>query len=103
MKRESFDNLILPFTKEHGLSASFEEFTEYIGTFAGDNAGELSEDELSQVAGGKGVGIGAINCEYVGLGGGYAVSEDGGGVCFLVGVGKGVETCMYYGWGSLDE
>lgn len=44
-----FENLLLPLGQEHGLSATYKEFKEYTSSFAG-GSGELSEDELSQVA-----------------------------------------------------
>ena len=69
-----FDNLLLPLTKEYGLSATYEEFKSYIGTFAGDAESELSEDELSQVAGGKNSGYGL--CFGVGGGDLFGTSED---------------------------
>ena len=47
-----FDNLLLPLGKEHGLSATFEEFKEYMDSFSKAD-GELSDAELAQVAGGK--------------------------------------------------
>jgi hypothetical protein len=45
-----FDNVLTPLAKEYGLSATFEEFKEYAGAFSCGTDGELSEDELSQVA-----------------------------------------------------
>lgn len=51
-----FDNLLMPFAEKYGLSASYEEFSEFIRALSGGSDGELSEDELAQVAGGKGSG-----------------------------------------------
>lgn len=50
-----FDNLLVPFAKEYGLSATYEEFAGYLGAFMSDEERELSEDELAMVAGGKGL------------------------------------------------
>ena len=50
-----FDNLLVPLAKEYGLSATYEEFVEYLGAFMGGGEIELSEDELAMVAGGKGL------------------------------------------------
>ena len=40
-----FDNVLIPLAKEYGLSATFEEFKEYIGAFTG-GAGEGNPCEL---------------------------------------------------------
>ena len=50
-----FENLLIPLAKEYGLSATFEEFVEYLKAFMGGGEAELSEDELAMVAGGKGI------------------------------------------------
>ena len=47
-----FDDLLLPLGKEYGLSATYDEFKEYTDSLTPAD-GELSEAELSQVAGGK--------------------------------------------------
>lgn len=65
-EKSVFENLLLPLGKEHGLSATYEEFKEYTGALKAGAAGELSEDELTQVAGGKNSGIGF--CAGVGIG-----------------------------------
>lgn len=92
-----FDNLLLPFAQEYGLSATYEEFSEYIGA-AGKADSELSEDELAQVAGGKGGGIGMSECLVLGFGmgaGGASTGDNwGGGVCALIGVGLGIFECI---------
>ena len=61
-----FENLLLPLAQEYGLSATYDEFYAYTGAFTGDTDVELSEDELQQVAGGKGSGIGL--CVVIGGG-----------------------------------
>lgn len=61
-----FDNLLMPFAEKYGLSASYEEFSEFIRALSGGSDGELSEDELAQVAGGK--GSGGFLCGGIGVG-----------------------------------
>ena len=78
------------FARKHGLSATYEEFQEYAGALAGGADGELSEDELEQVAGGK--GSGAWGCFIVGAGGGSTSSNDW---CMVFGLGMGI--CVYEG------
>ena len=85
-----FDNVLTPLAKEYGLSATYEEFREYAGTFTGGADSELSEDELAQVAGGKGAG--AWGCFIVGAGGGSTSSNDW---CMVFGLGMGI--CMVEG------
>ncbi len=53
-----FDNVLLPLGKEYGLSATFDEFKGYMDSL-GNRDGELSDDELAQVAGGKADGTNA--------------------------------------------
>lgn len=93
-----FDNLMLPFAQEYGLSATYDEFSEYIGGFAGNAEGELSEEELAQVAGGKGGGIGVGECLSIGFGfgaGGAKTGDDwGGDICVLIGAGIGIFECI---------
>ncbi len=93
-----FDNVLVPLAGEYGLSATYEEFKEFAGAFSGETAGELSEDELSQVAGGKGDGL--IACAIAGLGIGHTKLENGTSGCFVLGVGAGI--CVYEGITSED-
>lgn len=65
-EKSVFEKLLQPLGKEYGLSATYEEFKDLTSTPAGDAEGELSEDELAQVAGGKNSGIGF--CAGVGIG-----------------------------------
>lgn len=88
-----FENVLLPVGKEYGLSATYEEYKEYIGSFAGTSDSELSEDELTQIAGGK--GDGAILCAIAGLGIGHTKLESDTAGCFVLGVGAGI--CVYEG------
>ena len=90
-----FDNVLIPLAKEYVLSAAFEEFKEYIGTFTDGAEGELSEDELSQVAGGK--GFGASACSTAGIGIGYASKNGISGGCLLFGYGTGFVACAGVG------
>ncbi len=61
-----FEDLLLPLGKEHGLSATYEEFKEFTSALKDAASGELSEDELTQVAGGKNSGFGL--CAGIGIG-----------------------------------
>ena len=87
-----FDKLLAPIAEEYGLSATYEEFREYVGAFSGGADGELSEDELSQVAGGKGKG--AFVCGIIGAGVGDT-SQRNDDACLFIGLGAGV--CVYEG------
>ena len=93
-----FENLLIPFAREYGLSATYEEFSDYVSAAAGDAESELSEDELEQIAGGKGGGIGVGECISLGFGfgaGGAKTGDDwGGGVCVLIGAGIGIFECI---------
>ena len=80
-----FDNLLMPLAEEYGLSASFEEFSEYMRALSSGPAGELSEDELAQVAGGK--GSGGFLCGGIGVGLGR--TNETGDYCVVGGVGLG--------------
>ena len=86
-ERAVFDNLLVPLAKAYGLSATFEEFAEYLGTFMSGGEMELSEDELAMVAGGKGA------CLVVGGSDGPEVDantySEGGEAhaCYYIGVG----------------
>lgn len=92
-----FDNLLLPLAEEHGLSATFEEFKTFADNF-GRAEGELSDDELEQVAGGKSGGAGGFSCLGVGIGlgggGGSNGDEVAGGGCLALGFGLGNMTCF---------
>ena len=90
-----FDNVLIPLAKEYGLSATFEEFKEYTKAFTGSAEGELSDDELSQVAGGK--GLGAAACASAGIGIGYASKNGISGGCFVFGYGTGFVACAGVG------
>ena len=80
-----FDNLLMPFAEKYGLSASYEEFSEFIRALSGGSDGELSEDELAQVAGGK--GSGGFLCGGIGVGLGR--TNETGDYCVVGGVGLG--------------
>lgn len=77
--------MLVPLAKEYGLSATFEEFREYAGSFSGGADGELSDDELTQVAGGK--GSGGFVCGIVGAGFGNTGNPNDN--CFFLGMGIG--------------
>lgn len=77
-----FENLLSPLAQEYGLSATYEEFKEYIDGFSGGAEGELSEDELEQVAGGKDSGFGFC----ILLGGGDMFGAGHGYACEVIGM-----------------
>lgn len=88
-----FENVLVPVAGEYGLSATYEEFKDYIDAFSKETDGELSEDELTQVAGGK--GNGAVVCVLGGVGVGLLQSEKAKSGCFVLGIGLGI--CVYEG------
>ncbi len=69
--------MLLPVAKEYGISVSYEEVKDYIGNLASTDE-IMDKDELKQIAGGKGDGLGAGYCKYVGIGGGGAGGDGGG-------------------------
>ncbi len=109
-----FEKVVLPLGKEHGLSATYDEFRDYIEAVAsgaenGELAGELSEDELTQVAGGKGGGAGIGKCAIFGVGIGVGGADTphgsgshfGVGICIGIGAGAGSYKC--FGSGEADD
>lgn len=94
-EKSVFEQLLLPFAKEYGLSGTYEEFREYIESMTASPESELSEDELAQVAGGKGRGYGETACLAVGVGvGGGGAGVIDGGACFAIGLGTGHWRCQ---------
>ncbi len=94
-----FENLLLPVAQEYGLSASYEEFRDYMKAITSPGNEELSENELEQVAGGKGGGAGVGFCLGIGtgIGGGGATAPDipvNGGLCAMIGIGVGGYSCF---------
>lgn len=97
-----FESILLPVAKDAGFSATYEEFEEYITAKGIPVEGELSEDELAQIAGGKGAGLGAGGCLGIGLGIGGGGAGDSlrpvnGGLCALLGIGYGGYACALSG------
>ena len=81
-----FNGVLVPVAKEYGISVSFEEFKEYINNLA--SADEIMDnEELKQIAGGKGGGLGAAVCKYIGFGAGGAGGDGGGIGCIILGFG----------------
>ena len=95
-----FENILVPLAAEYDISATYEEFKEYI---AGLNAMSMDESELKQISGG-GKGGGATACFIfgVGFGGGSEnywdakPDEKKYGGCFGIGAGSGAGAC----WGE---
>ena len=83
-----FENVLVPVAREYGLSATFDEFKEFAGPFSRGADDELSEDELSLVAGGKGDGVFA--CAGPGFGAGSTSERDYVDPCFVFGMGIGI-------------
>lgn len=92
-----FEGLLLPLAQEYGLTATYDEFREYVSAFTAKVDSELSEDELAQIAGGKGGGLGVNVCVIVGvgIGGGGGIEDNnfGYGACILIGAGLGKYSC----------
>jgi len=94
-----FEAVLVPLAKEYGISATFEEFKEYVAIISTEDR-ELNEDEVSQIAGGtKGIGMGTTACLGigVGVGGSYIDSTS---VCAIVGFGSGADACVGEGQGA---
>ena len=91
-----FEAVLVSLAKQYGISASFEEYKEYVANISTEDR-ELSQDEVDQLAGGtKGIGIGSTACLGigVGLGGNYASSTS---VCAIVSIGSGADACVVEG------
>lgn len=84
-----FNEVLAPLGLEYGISVSYDEFREYA-----DSDREMDDTELTQIAGGKGGGLGAGTCMIVGLGFGAGGTGDGGGVCVALGVGYEEYGCL---------
>ena len=94
-----FNNVIVPLAAEYGITATYDEFKDYI---AGLSDQELNTDEISQVAGGdKGGGFGGANCYVLGAGFGGGGGSSSGDLCVLVGAGWGSVGCI--GEGESDS
>lgn len=95
-----FESILLPVANSVGLSATYEEFQAYAEHLSASDT-ELSEDELAQVAGGKGGGLVIQECALIGLGlgAGGAWTEDryAAGLCAVIGAGMGDVTCFFSG------
>ena len=87
-----FNGVLVPVAKEYGISASYEEFKEYMETLASTDE-IMDKDELNQIAGGKGRGFGAAVCYGVGIGVGGGGGDDGGFACFVGGFGTEYGCC----------
>ena len=95
-----FNSILVPLAAEYGITATFDEFKDYIASL--NNGAEMSKDELCRIAGGKvnGGGVGINQCNYVGLGLGVVASSESGGVCVLIGGGGGADFCWAGGEGG---
>ena len=91
-----FNNVLIPLASEYGISASYDEYKEFITN--PDNLA-MSDEELVQVAGGysKGGGTGGGICAAVGFGVGGAANEEAGTVCLWIGLGWGNTSCFGVG------
>jgi hypothetical protein len=93
-----FNNVLVPLGAEYGITATYDEFKAYVEGI-GKNSGEMSADEMEQVAGGKvnGGGVGMVQCNAFGGGLGIVGGEHGGGLCVLIGAGTGDTMCLTAG------
>ena len=87
-----FYGVLVPVAKEYGISASYEEFKDYMENLASTDE-IMDKDELTQIAGGKGRGFGAAVCYGVGIGVGGGGGDDGGFACFVGGFGTEYGCC----------
>jgi len=85
-KETVFNSVLVPLAEEYGISVSYEEFIDYISNLA--DTVEMNKEELMQIAGGKGGGVGAGKCFGVGVGWGYAIGDDGAVGCIIIGHGS---------------
>ena len=97
-----FNGVLVPLAAEYGITATFDEYKEYMSGLNELEISELelSEEEMSQIAGGKpdGGGLGVTDCKGVGGGVGALGSSGGAGICALVGIGWGRQACITGGW-----
>ena len=91
-----FNNVLDPVAKEYGISATFDDYKDYIEQLGNQ---EMNKDELTQVAGGKisGGGIGAFDCTVIGLGAGAGGGSGSFGFCVILGAGEGMAACFTVG------
>jgi len=87
-----FEDVLVPLAKEYGISASFEEFKEYVASVSNGDR-ELSENEVNQVAGGKTGGFGIVGCAMIGVGLGGGGGDGTYGGCIAIGGGVGANAC----------
>lgn len=83
-----FNDVLAPLAAEYGITATYEEFHDYI---LGDQ--EMDQEELTQVAGGKSGGLGGQFCFGLGLGAGGGGGDGTGGACAIIGGGWGIYKC----------
>ena len=81
-----FNGVLLPVAKEYGISVSYEELHDYISKLAHTDE-IMDKDELTQIVGGKGGGLGGGYCKYVGVGAGGAGGDGEGFGCIVLGFG----------------
>lgn len=86
-----FNAVLVPLAAEYGITATFDEFKDYISSLNTD--AEMTKDELQQVAGGKTGGLGIEGCYVIGGGTGVGGGDGSGGACLLIGVGWGFYNC----------
>ena len=77
--REAATTILLPMAAEEGLPFTLEE----LEACEQERTDEVSDDEMAQVAGGKGVAA----CRYVGVGVGYVRDKTDAAGCVLLGFG----------------
>ena len=96
-----FENVLVPVAEEYGISATYEEFQQYISDLASLN---MSDDELAQIAGGdkgyNGGGLCGADCKILGAGFGVGAGEKSGNICLVIGVGYGETVCAAVGYSN---
>lgn len=79
--KESTEAKLLTFAHEAGFEVTMEEANAFLKTLSEDQKGELSQEELDMVAGGKGGVLLSIGTLGLMCAAGSAVSEIDGGSC----------------------
>ena len=93
----AFTSIMIPLAEEYGFKISYDEFQQV----KEQKIKEYTPDEMDQIAGGdvevEGGGIGLVDCTGFGSGFGLAAGKNGGGVCIVIGAGKGKQMCLFAG------
>ena len=100
-EEDIFNKVLVPMAAEYGIYATYDEFKAYLSKIT---SGEMSQEELKQVAGGSkdswstyGAGMGV--CYYFGIGMGATSTGNSTIACIVIGGSNGLEGggCLSYG------